>query len=218
MKQNLGKRIAGIMMSAAVLFAAAVPVQAAGNSAVTVQIPVTQEFTVSGTEETDGEFSYLLTGIGGDAPMPAGSVENVWRFSVTDSGNVRIPIEFTHAGVFTYELRLDGNKAKNGYTYDGRIYTLSIYVSNVESGLAADLIVQNENGDKASEIVFKNSYTAQDAGGQITSGKGNPQHGSGGNVKTGDTRNMIPVFSTALVLSAWIIAAVLKKRAEYECE
>lgn len=200
MKQALGKRIAGLIMSASMMFAATLPAQAAETGSVSIQIPVAQEFAVSGTDKADDGFSYLLTALEADAPMPEACGEDGWRFSINGNQDIMTaPIEFVHAGVFSYEIRLVQDEKVPGYVYDSQVYTVSVYVTNTEDGLEANLTAQKENGDKVSEIVFRHSYTSGDTG------QNKP-------VKTGDSTDMLPVFGTAFLLAAVIIAVVLRKR------
>ncbi|HJB83821.1 MAG TPA: hypothetical protein H9711_11780 [Candidatus Mediterraneibacter intestinavium] len=242
MKQILGKRTAGVLLSAVLLFAAVLPAQAAGNAGVSVQIPVKQEFAASGNgaEEADGKISYLLTAREKDSPMPEGSSDGCWSFTMTGNQDIQTsPIEFGHAGVFSYEIRSAQDGQKDGYVYDDCVYTVSVYVSNTADGLAADLIAQNEDGDKVSEIIFSNSYSGGNGGGQLPGGQDTGNRGDSGQndagvkntqiptkadtgkdeaAKTGDSLDMLPVFGTALLFAAVVIVMLLWKRSEQESD
>ena len=107
MKQRVKWKAAGILLSFAVLLAAAVPAQAAGEQ-VKASIPVAQKFSVSGGDDSvNSEFTYQLTPLEKENPMPEGSAQGMWSFQMV--GNIETEtkaITFDHAGVYAYQLRM----------------------------------------------------------------------------------------------------------------
>lgn len=190
------KRTAGVLLSLLLLFTGVLPAQAAKAEGIEVVIPVAQKFTVSGTSSpSENEFIYEFTRLEEENPMPGGSGEDRLTFRLSGSREISLaPIEFLHAGVYSYEIKLTGTE-KEGYHYDHEVYTVSIFVRNVDSGLEADMIVQQEDGEKASDILFENGY----------------DDGTGRPVQTGDSSESLWTFLLAAILAVLAMLASYRK-------
>ena len=125
----------------------------------TVTLTVKQTFTSSSTTASD-TFRYRLTALDTGAPMPTGSTALGDELSIsgndTKNGN---PITYTSAGTYRYEARQIIPTNTTGYTYDQQVYTITVHVTNTSGGIVTEVIVQNSNGDKVSDISFDNKYS-----------------------------------------------------------
>jgi len=114
-----------------------------------VSIPVQQLFSATPGVQTDGVFNYVISPFV-DAPdfpqqavhpLPAGPVVDTNSVAFTLTGNETLPltINFSHAGVFGYEIRNVGPVAP-GYSLDPTIYRVRVAVSNQPGGgLSAEI-------------------------------------------------------------------------------
>ena len=119
---------------------------------------VNQSFATSSLS-IDGVFSYKLRAIDAGNPMPAGSTAEGYAFTVTGNNTFEIGLlSYNTPGVYRYELSQVIAVEKSGYTYDKRIYKIDVYI---DGWLGAEVIVRNENGKKAADIKFENSYQAR---------------------------------------------------------
>lgn len=207
MKQRVKWKAAGILLSFAVLLAAAVPAQAAGEQ-VKASIPVAQKFSVSGGDDSvNSEFTYQLTPLEKENPMPEGSAQGMWSFQMV--GNIETEtkaITFDHAGVYAYQLRMAEEAEQEGYFFDEEVYRATFFVRNTQTGLAAELILQNSAGEKVSSAVFENGYEYKTG----TGGSGDQEKAS--TVKTGDPVQALPFFLAAGALAVIVLVTVYKKR------
>ena len=155
MKQRVKWKAAGILLSFAVLLAAAVPAQAAGEQ-VKASIPVAQKFSVSGGDDSvNSEFTYQLTPLEKENPMPEGSAQGMWSFQMV--GNIETEtkaITFDHAGVYAYQLRMAEEAEQEGYFFDEEVYKATFFVRNTQTGLAAELILQKTD---AVDVLINNA-------------------------------------------------------------
>ena len=135
---------------------------AATNS---VDIPVQQIFGVQPGAASQGTFSYVLTPNNTGQPMPAGTVDGRYIFSITGSDTYTITIgDFPHAGYFFYTVRAEERAANDSYTLDDTVYTIIIEVTNnVGGGVTARLhavAVGTEvtEATKTEDIIFDKRY------------------------------------------------------------
>ena len=122
-------------------------------------LTVKQVFTGAGVSAPDKAFSYRLTPKLASNPMPsatvggAGSGTDGYTFTITGTDDMDIPIAFTRAGQYTYELRHITPPVAD-YTYDQEVYTVEIYV---QSDLVVVVIVYKKDGGKASDITYEHA-------------------------------------------------------------
>jgi len=126
---------------------------AAGTGKVT--LTVRQIFTCAESANPPGKtFAYILTPKAASNPMPSGGA-NGYDFTITGTGGVSIPLTFTQAGRYVYEISQTTSPQAN-YAYDRKVYTLEIWVDN---SLNAAVVVYNKDGVKVADISFTNTYT-----------------------------------------------------------
>jgi pilin isopeptide linkage protein len=115
-------------------------------------------FTIEQTSPSaDVAFKYRLKSLEPDTPMPPGSTETGYTFTITGTGSKEIgPLNYGRQGVYRYELYQVIDAEKTGWTYDKRVYTIKVYVSEE---LTVSLVVINVDGTKEDEIRFENKYT-----------------------------------------------------------
>lgn len=113
-------------------------------------LAVDQTYQRTGMGPAGLECRYSLSGTGPDNPMPAGSSDGVYSFTLGNDadGNGEITfttalpsgspgeepvLRFTHAGVYTYTLKPDAASVAEleaaGYTIDRTAYTIAVYVN-----------------------------------------------------------------------------------------
>jgi pilin isopeptide linkage protein len=139
------------VLLAAASFAAAAPLE--------VKVPVKQVVVKTGSGPSGSEqFSYILTPARSDCPLPGGSADGKYVFTMTGNEETELVFQFTSAGVYTYELKENVTAPQAGYTYDQRVYTIKVYVVNYGGSLIPEVTVQNSSNDKLAQAVFNNSY------------------------------------------------------------
>ncbi len=171
---------------------------------VSVSLPVSQKFINHMTTEVVDRFSYVLTPQKTGNPMPGQSVQR-YSFTMKGTEEVKLPeIVFTQVGTYSYELKQTVENKTKGYTYDGRTYTIEIYVTNAaDGGLAASNVVYTENGEKADRISFENSYRVD-----TTPTEPSTSQKPGSTPQTGD-QSRLGLWLVLLVLSGAGFASVL---------
>ena len=184
------------------------PAYGAAKENIAVEIPVRQVFHGDeGKETPEGIFEYEMTAQESGAPMPEGSKDGVYGFSMKGTESRKIGmLVFEHGGIWSYQIRQQISDKKENYIYDPAIYTIEIYVKNSERGLTAEMIIMNESGSKCDEVGFENTYTRGktettpvptiDVASVKTSG-----------VKTGD-ENPVGGYAGLLLMSLFLIGAV----------
>ena len=122
----------------------------------TLRITVSQIFETS-SSSTEAVFKYKLTPLESGNPMPSGSTEEGYVFTVTGNSSAEIgPINYSQPDIYSYELCQVIETEKPGFSYDKRVYTLDVYV---DAELHISLIVKNRDGNKTDRIVFENGYS-----------------------------------------------------------
>ena len=175
---------------------------------------------IRGTAPADSEFIFAMIPGEKDYPMPdnkeaetdeatgamymtqkgPGSYEFGWMtFDVDDVGKT-----------YTYTLReMPGKDA--GYTYDTKMYTLTVVVTSVDRKITLDVTYQDETGKDAEKAVFNNKYDAGEPEKPAQPGK--PSTGP----STGDATNMtLWIVIICAAAAAAIISAVVVKRRRKE--
>ena len=119
--------------------------------------------TLSGTKNligkniADGMFNFLLTPVTAGAPMPAsGTVSNIGNNFAFGQ------IEFAAAGTYQYTISEEkGGTTVNGMTYDGKVYNVTITVT--DNGEGQLIAVTTVDGVATTSVSFTNRYDAADA-------------------------------------------------------
>lgn len=127
----------------------------------TIDIPLTviQEFDISSKDinTVDTKGVYELTALDNNFPMPDGSKDNRFIFSMDEKNDeFTIPLMYKHSGVYRYNIQ-QKTQHKENYIYDENIYDLTVYVKRGENGkLTSQVIVRNKQGEKCGDIRFVN--------------------------------------------------------------
>jgi len=142
-----------------------IPLKAHAATA-SISIPVEQIFAVIPGVTREGTNTYVLQALDSAYPLPEGAVGNHFDFILSGNQQKDIgPINFSHAGLFNYEVR-SNQVARPGYVLDDTIYTLVIGVRNVDGGLQAEIrAIHSRTGTGSSSaklevdrIVFNKGY------------------------------------------------------------
>lgn len=132
------------------------PVNALNNRVI---IPIKQEFETD-NENVDGVFTYTLEAKDKDNPMPLNSNGINYTWSMKNDSNINLSFDINKVGDFTYSINQDYQHDDEGhFAIDHHIYKLNIqshYDKNNE--IVATAVVRNQDGNKVSEIIFKNYY------------------------------------------------------------
>ena len=141
-----------VSLSAVPVFAEPQPMHGANNP---FSIKIEQVLTAPADME-DATFTYVLTPEDPKAPMPEGSTEDGYEFSITGNGSRYIGLfDYKKQGVFKYELRKVTESERPGFVHQRRKYDIEVYV---DKELAAGVVALNEDGSKAEYIIFASSY------------------------------------------------------------
>lgn len=109
---------------------------------------------INDVKTSDDEFEYTFVPQSNQEPMPYGSQDNIYSFSIKGTAKYEIPaISFDKTGVYQYNLnRVDSSSDISGAAKD---YLVTYYVMNQDSGgLTTQTVVQNQKGEKVDPIVF----------------------------------------------------------------
>lgn len=104
-------------------------------------------------QEMDQTYNYCFEGFADEAgefpPMPDGSVDGKFYFTMTGDTSLPVTMTYTHAGVYKYKAYQQKPNPKEYYTYDNTVYDVEAYVKNTEGGgLEANYIFKNSNYEK----------------------------------------------------------------------
>lgn len=151
---------------------------------------------------------YLLESLDSNNPMPAGSQQDKYIFSLKgEKANQNIRFDYENVGIYKYQIRQISTKKEN-YQYDQSVYSIDIYVLNdANNGFKTQVIVLNQDGTKKADIQFKNVYSnkkIKDFNQRIISNKRNK-------VKTGDEVNYILWIGLAIISLTIITLNIYKK-------
>ena len=124
---------------------------------VTYDPPVTK--VIQGNPEKPETFTFQMKAVTEGAPMPDGSADGIKTMQITGAGTKEFgDMEYTETGEWVYEItELKG--AAEGYTYDTKVYTLTITVTQNPNGTLDLTPTYTVNGSKADAAVFTNVYT-----------------------------------------------------------
>lgn len=179
----------------------------ATESIIDVSLPVTQEIELLTEEssEIDTIGIYELKSMDSNSIMPNGSKEKPYIFQINGvKKQVVLQFKYGQAGSYKYQLH-QITQDKQKYIYDRKIYNLTVYIKDNENGnLTQQIILQNSNGEKCTEIRFKNKCQWK----PVKSKKSIMQTKV---VKTGDTSNIM-LYCMVLLLSIIGIVLILIRR------
>lgn len=96
----------------------------ASDNRTTVKIPVSQTFD-SEAEEVADEFSYIMTTDQSDAPMPAGSRNMQYSWTMEKNAATEIILNVKTAGQYHYNIYQTTEK-KDDYKYDQNRYYVTV--------------------------------------------------------------------------------------------
>lgn len=148
----------GIGLSLLLFFCVrSLPVSASNVALGTGEISFSQKFETD-DDNAEDNFTYHLTPLEAGNPMPEGTEDSIYAFSVKGTARVSAPIVFEHPGFYTYKLeQVIGSKTK-GYTFDRASYVFEVDVSANRDEVL--IIVKDEAGYKRKNITFTNNYQA----------------------------------------------------------
>ena len=186
----------------------------ASDNCTVVKIPVRQMFD-SKVEDIADEFSYIMTTDQNDAPMPAGSRNRQYPWTMKKNEATEITLNVETEGQYHYYIYQTTEK-KDDYQYDqSRFYVTVTAYYNESNQLKVVTIVDNEKGEKIETISFKNSYMGEEKPNPTQ--PSNPSQPSGpshsnesgkiNSVKTGDDSTVMGYF--LLLLGSLICLSVL---------
>lgn len=159
--RNAGSILLIAMMSILVFSTAALAAEAKS-----VKLPVTMKLS-SYHPSTPEELVLILTAKDETCPMPEGTVDGVYKMTVSGEGVKEFPeIVFPKVGIYEYTIHQEKGTHSRG-TYDETVYNVTIFVTNTEDGELATTIVSYVDGvaEKQNEMVFSNSYRKSSSGG-----------------------------------------------------
>lgn len=204
-RARCGRRIVALL-AAVILLLGLQTVAFAGNAAAHLSVQQTFSTNLPGVDDT---FHYILRADETDAPMPKGSVDGEYTFSLSGNASVNLRINATEAGTYRYTLAQDLSGAKEWYEYDKQQYRVVLDVRpDGYGGLSSVLLIYNPAGEKVLSVEFSNSYSqpVPPPPQPIEDSEGGG--GDGGDVKTGDENNL-SLYLAMMAASALGMALLL---------
>lgn len=178
----------------------------AKESACKISIPA--EVEVSGKNIPEGmEYKLTLKAVSEEAPMPGKT-----GVTIEDEGKAEFgPITYTVPGDYVYEVSQKAG-TKEHFTYDKKIYTVTVRVVNDgNGGLKAEIwAVKDGSRNKTDSITFKNKYTAPS-----NSGESGHRHSGSSSGTSADPQSVLSLLApqtgdtSGLILWASLLAAAL---------
>ena len=163
----------------------------------------------------DATFSYVLEATSAGAPMPTGAQGDTWGFTLVGSQSTEVRIPCAVAGIYTYRVYQDTSAGLAGYTYDGTVYSVTVYVRTLSDGsLAAEVVARAPSGKKPDVLSFASSYKGQTAGGDTETGATVVPVSNGGSLaQTGDEAGRaIGVALVGASLGLMLLAILVRRR------
>ena len=153
------KKINIIMLSLLLFLSMQIPVFASENAA-EVKIPVVQVVENEAKDQAE-EFSYVLTTNQSEAPMPKGSKENQYCWSMKKKETVEISIPVTTRGIYHYQI-YQTTEPKEAYACDQSRYDVSVEAFyNEADQFKTVTVVKNQKGEKIDQITFLNRLNSK---------------------------------------------------------
>lgn len=135
-------------------------VQAAVLPAKMLTVQVGQIFTKTQAYSGSEAFTYQLTSLDAASPMPAGSENGVYTFTLTGDETLALPaISFAGEGTYLYTMQQVVANQSPGLAYDTEVYTLTVYMQSTSAEYVMALVITNSQGQKVDSIVFENTFT-----------------------------------------------------------
>lgn len=179
------------------------------NDCVKTTLPISQEIVMTDPDDSPETLSchYVLSTEQEDAPMPEGSKDGEYFFSIDGmDAKTTIPLCFNHAGVYRYTL-YQMDKDTEYRICDRSHYEATVYVLNEPNGaLSTQVIVQENGGEKSGEILFRTVY--RDIPSSNPEQESAPQSSS---PKTGDSVN-ITLWMILAVVSLFTLLSLLHRK------
>ncbi len=183
-----------------------------------VQIPVT--VTLTGSKPSTPEaLNVVLKPVDTASPMPEGTADGFYKLTITGGGTQNMaPIVFDKVGIHEYTIHQEPGTHYRG-TYDQKVYDMTIFVTNKETGGLETTVVLRLDGAEAKpgKIEFVNRYRSSgggDGGGSPSGSGGNPGGGPGTTIENSDvpTATILP-FDVPLALpqtgTLWWLVPIL---------
>ena len=125
---------------------------------VTTDIPVVK--TVQGHPATPYTFTFRLTALTPNAPMPTGATGNTFDITIRGSGREYFGTwTYTTPGVFVYEVR-EIDTGNSDYDFDDTVYRITDTVTDENGQLVVSrVIVNSETNAQVSSLSFINTFT-----------------------------------------------------------
>ena len=159
-----------------------------------VKIPVQQIFS-SEAEKVSDEFSYVMTTNQNEAPMPEGSRNLQYFWTMKNNVGAEIVMKVRKVGRYQYKIYQTSEK-KDNYLYDQNSYVVIVEAFYYqEDQLNVATVVKNDKGEKVERITFENSYIGkekEDLSHLSVSSKSD-------RVKTGDDNTIMGYFLLLLI-------------------
>lgn len=172
------KRLCGMALSLATIISLLLPVYASSEP---VELSIEVDNIVEGDIPPLAEnFTFILEAVNG-APMPE---SNTLTISGTDTGRFQ-PITYTKPETYHYTLH-EVIGSSQGYSYDNRIYDVTVQVVTDETGMLYVSMYVNEQGSefKSKTIKFVNNY-------EVATVKNPQESKKPANITTGDNTNLM---------------------------
>lgn len=129
------------------------------QSAVHIRIPVQQVLEESEKLSGEKKFEYILESEEPETPMPEGSSEKSYTFSLEGNTQSDLLIEMNNVGIYSYKLKQSNVSEKKEWLTDERVYDIEVYVKNGQDNeLTPVVIIKNNENDKPERAVFVNRY------------------------------------------------------------
>lgn len=129
------------------------------QSAVHIRIPVQQVLEESEKLSGEKKFEYILESEEPETPMPEGSSEKSYTFSIEGNTQSDLLIEMNNVGIYSYKLKQSNVSEKKEWLTDERVYDIEVYVKNGQDNeLTPVVIIKNNENDKPERAVFVNRY------------------------------------------------------------
>ena len=213
---------AGLLLLTMVLGIMACTMTAFADGAPKIKIPV--NVNVSGNKPSTAEkFNVVLKAQDAGNPMPEGSVEGVYTAVIDGGSNGVLEMEFQKLGIYKYTIKQEPGASSKG-TYDDKVYNLTVYVTNAETGgmESTTILYIDDINTKYGSVDFANNYRGGGGGGggntnktKITPPDPELENITENDVPLGDgglldiIDDMIPLAVLPATGTLWWLAAVL---------
>lgn len=217
------KRFRHILIAVVALLAVIAPgITAFADNYVSVSVPYYQIW-ITDVKDADDNFVYKISPVEEDAPLPEGSKEDAYYWTVkgTEKGTLELQIPFVRPGEYNYKVEAYVPNPIKGYVYEHRTYTIDLAIANAPDGgfVVDQMVIIGSDDNKYDQLDLDPTYkegkketeTKAEAAKPADKGKGSAA------VKTGDTT---PVLMLTAVMGisffVLIVLFVIKRRNKEE--